>query len=186
MKKHRLASFAVAGLAMCVVAGATGSCAPIPDPDRYTVIATPSFDQFSGNLSATPPVYGLEQVIERRCGTLDCHGQVGRAFRIYSQDGLREPTDADNEPGLAPTTPTEIQANFESAVALQPELMSAVVVDPTNNPPDTLLLVRKPRLEERHKGGQVVVAGDDADTCLTSWLDGQIDTTACKTAAAVP
>jgi hypothetical protein len=186
MSARRFRSLAVAGLAACIVAGVTGSCAPIPDPDRYTIIATPDPTQFSGNLSATPPVFGLEQVIERRCGSLDCHGQIGRAFRIYSQNGLREETDADNEPGGAPTTPSEIQDNFDSAVALQPELMSAVVSDPTNNPPDKLLLVRKPRQEERHKGGQVVVAGDDADTCITSWLDGQIDTAACKTAAAVP
>jgi hypothetical protein len=186
MRSRRLASFALAGVAMCVVAGATGSCAPIPDPDRYTIIAAPTLDQFSGNLDVSPVQFGLEQVIERRCGTLDCHGQVGRAFRVYSQNGLREPTDADNEPGVAPTTPSEVQANYDSAIALQPELMSAVRNDPTNNPPDVLLLVRKPRLEERHKGGQVFVAGDDGDTCLTSWLDGQIDTAKCGTAAAVP
>jgi hypothetical protein len=186
MTTRRFRSFAVAALAACLVAAVTGSCAPIPDPDRYTIIATPDPTQFSGNLSANPPVYGVEQVIERRCATLDCHGQIGRAFRIYSANGLREPTDADNTPGGAATTASEIQDNFDSAVALQPELMSAVVSDPTNNPPETLLLVRKPRQEERHKGGQVVVAGDDADTCITSWLDGQINTTACKSAAAVP
>jgi hypothetical protein len=186
MSIRRLGSVGVAVFAACLVAGVTGSCAPIPDPTRYTIIATPKESEFSGDLGATVPVFGLEQVIERRCGTLDCHGQVGRPFRIYSQNGLREPTDADNEPGGAPTTASEIQDNFEAAVGLQPELMSAVVTDPTNNPPDTLLLVRKPRQEERHKGGQVVVAGDDADTCMTSWLEGQIDTAACKAAAAVP
>ncbi len=33
----------------------------------------------------------VSQVIERRCGTLDCHGDPARSFRVYGRTGLRLP-----------------------------------------------------------------------------------------------
>lgn len=33
----------------------------------------------------------VSQVVERRCGTLDCHGDPGRSFRVYGRAGLRLP-----------------------------------------------------------------------------------------------
>lgn len=33
----------------------------------------------------------VSQVLERRCGTLDCHGDPARSFRVYGRAGLRLP-----------------------------------------------------------------------------------------------
>jgi len=95
-------------------------------------------------------------------------------------------SDVQNSPGGPGTTETEFTANFQSVVGLEPEQTSRVVNDPTNNPPQTLLIVKKPRAMERHKGGQIFIIGDDADRCLTSWLSGATDTASCMTALQVP
>jgi hypothetical protein len=117
-----------------------------------------------------------------RCGTLDCHGQVGRNLRIYGREGLRlSPMD---QPGGLPTTPEELDADYRSAVALEPEIMLVVVAGAA--PPDALTLIRKPRGEEHHKGGTVITVGDDQDNCMTSWLAGNVDTTACANALKYP
>jgi hypothetical protein len=51
-------------------------------------------------------------------------------------------------------------------------------------PPTALMLLRKPLQLERHKGGAVIVAGGQADDCITSWLAsggdaGTTDYSAC-------
>jgi len=45
--------------------------------------------------------------------------------------------------------------------------------------PNQLTMMRKARGIESHKGGQIWTQGDDSDTCLTSWLAGNTETTAC-------
>jgi hypothetical protein len=40
-------------------------------------------------------------------------------------------------------------------------------------------MVRKARGAEAHKGGTIWTAGDDADTCVTSWLAGNLNKPAC-------
>jgi hypothetical protein len=80
----------------------------------------------------------------------------------------------------SPTTRTTCRARRG------PPRLSQVVADPTNNPPTRLLIVKKPRLLERHKGGAVVIAGDDGDTCLTSWLAGATDYGKCGASLQVP
>jgi hypothetical protein len=176
---------AIAGASLFAMAAAamTNSCASSPDTGRVTAIATPDANAFRGNGT----MVGVDAVLEKRCATLDCHGQVGRPLRLYSRTGLRFPDpDAQISPGGPATTDEEYQANFEAVVGLEPEQMSRVVLDPTNNPPQTLLLVKKPRAMERHKGGQVVIAGDSADLCITSWLAGATNFAACQDAASVP
>ena len=37
------------------------------------------------------PFVVVSEVLERRCGTLDCHGQPARPLRIYGNTGLRRP-----------------------------------------------------------------------------------------------
>lgn len=173
-----LASLAMTSLAAVGLAMSTGSCASSPDPGRFTQILTPPFDQFKSSVSG---------FIERRCGTLDCHGQVGRPLRIYGGRGLRILDDGGHAPGNpGATTDAEVVANFQAVVGLEPELMSQVVADPGNFPPTRLLLLKKPRALERHKGGLVINQGDDADRCITSWVLGQVDTKSCETATAVP
>jgi len=47
----------------------------------------------------------VDDVLQATCGTLDCHGQLGRALRLYGGRGLRlAPTD---NPADDPTTPAE-------------------------------------------------------------------------------
>jgi hypothetical protein len=159
-----------------------------PNPNDITEIDAPPYDQFSGEDITSPATQaGVSRVLEKRCGTLDCHGQVGRAMRIYGVDGLRfVEADSQDQPGQGSTTPTELEANYQSVIGLQPEIMS--LVHELQLPPEALMLLRKPLQLERHKGGAVFVSGDDAYTCITSWLAsggdaGTTDYTSCYNAS---
>ena len=118
----------------------------------------------------------VSQVLERRCGTLDCHGDPSRPLRIYGRSGLRLRQPDGNGPPSGTeigTTPLEIDENRFSACGLEPEVMDAVVSGQAD--PEVLLLLKKPRLVEAHKGGQVLTVGSTADTCIVSWLRGTVD-----------
>jgi hypothetical protein len=170
-----LGAATTAALAMLL---ATGACAHDYSQD-FTEVAAPDFNQFVGaNLTATQA--GVSRLFEKRCGTLDCHGQIGRPLRIYGEFGLRFVDDAGNQPGTNATTATEYQANYQSVIGVQPEIMTLVVNG--SLPPESLMILRKPLQLERHKGGAVFVEGDDAYNCITSWLGGQADFTACGNA----
>lgn len=119
--------------------------------------------------------------LERRCGTLDCHGSPGRNLRLYSGSGLRlNPKDI---PGNGQTTPEEYEASYWSVYGLEPEIMSAVIGDDGADP-ERLALIRKARGAEGHKPGAVVEAGDATDDCIVSWLRSKTSETACKKSAA--
>jgi len=173
------ASLGVAGFVYAAMAWA---CASVPDETRYTRIAQPDATAFQG-----PGNLGVSYFLERRCGTLDCHGQVGRALRVYGRDGLRLPNDAGITPLSGDTTPAEIAANYRAVVALEPEQMSRVVAG--GEDPETLLLLKKPLDIKfggvQHKGGPVIAAGhaDPGYQCLTSWLTNTTDFAACQSAA---
>jgi hypothetical protein len=123
-----------------------------------------------------PPVADL---LDHRCGTLDCHGTVARNLRIYGYEGLR--LDASARPSSQPsTTQAEYDEDFASVVGLEPEVMSDVVKS-GGDAPERLTFYRKARGLEAHKGGTLVQAGDAQDTCLRSWLAGHTDASACKT-----
>jgi hypothetical protein len=124
-----------------------------------------------------PPVADL---LEKRCGTLDCHGSAYRNMRVYGSLGLRL---APNDRPLAKgqTTAQEYDADFDSIVALEPELTSAVVTAGGASP-ERLTFVRKARGTEHHKGGSLMQAGDPEDTCITSWLAGRTDVADCTSA----
>ncbi len=181
----------VAGcMALAVVAVAV-ACAPLTEEKRATVESTPS-------LQAYDPV--VNDFLVKRCATLDCHGQSGRALRLYSRRGLRRIesppiVDVDNPIFDAATydaaarasslTKEEVRDNFEAVVGLQPELMSQVIEHRADA--DDLLLVRKPRdLAERHKGGHFLTRGDPGDTCVRSWLAGAVEVEQCRRAALGP
>lgn len=146
------------------------SCASAPDSNAQTLILQPDYETYKQYVNP---------YVQRRCGTLDCHGQPGRAYRIYGVNGLRPydvgdagtdtPLTSGGEQGGPAVQEFETRANFESAIALEPEEMSRVVAR-QGQYPDTLLLLRKPRLLERHKGGQVMGTGDRGYDCLVSWL----------------
>lgn len=126
---------------------------------------------------------GFEAVadgMQPSCGTLDCHGQATRNLRLFGSRGLR--LDASGEPGEGETTAAEYEANFWSVIALEPEVLAAVIADGGANP-ERLILIRKGRETTRHKGGKLMSPGDDLDTCLVEWLNGRIAEDACRTAS---
>jgi hypothetical protein len=149
------------------------ACASAPDDGARVAIVAPPASLF-------PPV-GL--FLEHRCGTLDCHGQPGRNLRLYGFEGLR--LDPGDVPGGRATTADEIEADYQSVVGLEPEILSAVVQDGGVRP-ERLTLVRKARGSEHHKGGTLVVPGDVQDRCLTSWLASAVDGAACAAALLTP
>jgi hypothetical protein len=181
MKRPRVPAFTSAIVLTGCVVGTIFACSPAPDPTRTTEVNVPQFSPgFTGDGDRT----GVTTFLERRCGTLDCHGQMGRPLRIYGALGLRLVDEAGAVPGGSGTSADEKLANFYATVTLEPELMTQVVNNGGDGA-DRLLLVRKPRQLERHKGGQVIVANDSGDTCLTSWLQGNTDFAACAIAAKV-
>lgn len=113
-------------------------------------------------------VQHVSPYLERRCGTLDCHGQPKRPMRIYGQLGLRHPLE-DNFSGGAATTTLELDANFDAVCNLDPEAM-AESAETLGASADKLLLVNKMRGIERHKGGQAVIAQTPGDRCVLNWL----------------
>ncbi|APR86709.1 hypothetical protein A7982_12058 [Minicystis rosea] len=124
----------------------------------------------------------ISAVIERRCGTIDCHGNTARPMLIYGQYGIRlpekDPPDGYYPGGLAPTSAAELLSNYQSMTGLEPELMNLVIAK--KDEPEALTLVRKPRLLEKHKGGLLWNKGDDGDACVINWLTGVEDTTPCE------
>jgi hypothetical protein len=140
-----------ATLCLAMVFGSVGAaCAEIPNPTRYTYLFQPSYTEFTSGatpLAESPCTVGgsvgVHAFLENQCGTLDCHGQVGRPFRLFSVYGLRAQNDAGQVSGAGALTPDELYSNFLSAVGLEPEEMSRVVVG--DDSPTALLLVKKPR-----------------------------------------
>lgn len=148
-----------------------------------------------------------------RCGTLDCHGQIGRNLRIWGANGLRLDPDgfSNSDFNGAPTTSQEYLATYRSLVGLEPQLMTTVWTGcqgqlnadggadyppPTACHPELLTFMQKARGTEKHKGGQLIClqspcpAGipdpspfDLQDVCLVSWLEGNVNTKACVAAS---
>jgi hypothetical protein len=152
---------AVLGVVACVTASADSTVTPLT-PDRTTFPA-------------------VSDLLDHRCGTLDCHGITFRNLRIYGREGLRlAPTDRPtSEPNT--TTVAEYDATFLSLVALEPETMSAVVAEGGAGP-ERLTFLRKARGTEDHKGLAIWQEGDPADACVTSWLSGKTDGATCQKA----
>jgi hypothetical protein len=116
-------------------------------------------------------VENVSTLLERRCGTLDCHGNDLRPMRFYGELGLRHPQES-NVAGGAATTQREKDANYRSLCNIEPEKISQVAQDPGGQGVNKLLLVRKARGAEGHKGGKVFEPFDDADLCVVGWLRG--------------
>ncbi len=143
---------------------ATGvSCSGSPDKERVTDVLAPDFKTYHDN---------VDLYLQRRCGTLDCHGQAGRAYRMYGQSGFRlYNQDAGLVSGQQPTTEQEIQANFQAIVALEPEELNRVVASQGDE--DALkrwIWIRKPLRLERHKGGPAMAEDDSGYKCVLAWM----------------
>jgi hypothetical protein len=172
--RHLVASIgAVLVAALVSLATLAPACSSPPADARF--VATPP------DTTSFPPV---ALMLIQACGTLDCHGTVGRNLRLYGNTGLRySPTDVPT--ALTPTTDDEIAQDYLSIVGLEPEIMSAVVASGGANP-ERLTFVRKARGEESHKGGVVITPPDARNICLTTWLAGQADPSACTAALKLP
>jgi hypothetical protein len=145
------------------------ACAATPDDQRLTVVIQPDYDAYK--------TY-VDRYLNRRCGTLDCHGQPGRAYRMYGREGFRLYTVEDGGliSGVQPTTEQESLANFQAIVGLEPEEMSrtmALVNDPQRQEDEgikRLIFIRKPLRLERHKGGPSMADDDPGYRCVRAWL----------------
>lgn len=126
----------------------------------------------------------VSDLLDHRCGTLDCHGVTYRNLRIYGREGLRlAPGDRpSSKPGT--TTSAEYDATFESLVALEPEKMSQVIAE-GGAAPERLTFVRKARGTEDHKGLGIWAEGGLEDRCITGWLAGKLDAAICTAALTV-
>jgi hypothetical protein len=166
-----LAAFALAGaLGMLGALGETGCSTPA---DARVVVTPPDRASFPA----------VAELLVHRCGSLDCHGTRARNLRLFGREGLRwASTDL---PYVTATTPDEVDEDYQSVVALEPEVMSSVIADHGAHP-ERLTLVRKARGTESHKGGALITPGDAQDACITSWLAGSADGASCKAALALP
>ncbi len=183
MTPHLARSALALAVAVAACLAGFGACASY-DPSAVTLATCPPFDD-----PATPfeDFRTVSSVLERRCATIDCHGSSARPLRLYGQSTLRRPEDAGAADGIdlsqyfpggnVATTDAELRDNYRSLCGLEPEIMSSVVQGA--QPVESLTLVRKPRLLEKHKGGRVWFEGDLGDRCLTSWLHGAVDKIAC-------
>ena len=122
-------------------------------------------------------------VLARRCGSVDCHGTRLRNLRVFGYGGLRllDGHRLDDPPIV---TDDEANATYDSVIGLEPELMRAVVLAGGADP-ERLSFVRKGRGDEDHKGDRRVIPGDDADTCILTWLSRTTKIDACKRAGCV-
>lgn len=132
---------------------------------------------------------GVSAFMEVRCGSLDCHGQLGRPLRLYSEWGLRQENNKDGTRTSGATTANERLANYRSVVGLEPESLAACYASQGAVRDFQLLL--KPLGKDndgiRHKGGAVLrpSTNDPGWQCLYGWASGTPSPTDCQKAAAL-
>jgi hypothetical protein len=175
------AALAAATIMSCSIPTEEGTVGPLPDQKSFT----------EGNVSL---------FLERRCGGLDCHGQLGRPLRIYSEYGLRLEPRSDGSRNTDATTTKEREANYYAVIALEPEELSKCYVggkdldDGAGCPVEdysTLQLLKKPLSLEgggiRHKGGPIVspTFNDPGWQCLYQWASGHGYPDLCQKASAL-
>jgi len=153
-----------------LVSFALGGCQPdTRSPNSGLALEFPSREDFTGPADA----------MQVKCGTLDCHGQIGRNLRLYGTYGMRL-DNANNPIDPFVTSDDEYDASYWSVTALEPEDMTRVlkgeasVID--------LAFIRKPRGLEKHKGHQLMTKGDPLDRCLVGWVTGTPDPDSCMIA----
>lgn len=163
-----------AGLSSALTAALSlWSCASVPLDTRKTVSTLPDQQIFIDHVSF---------YLERRCGTLDCHGQPGRPLRLYGLYSLRLPNEAGATPATQATSLAEKIANYRSVVGLEPEQLNRVMAGESVQ---TLLLFQKPlsfgdglaqTLGVRHRGGpQMSGPTDPGYRCMADWLEGTFE-----------
>jgi hypothetical protein len=156
------------------------ACSDVPADERTGILAPDGSEEVFGPVA---------DYLGHRCGTGDCHGDERRNFRIWSCKGLRLVTtdvvECSRARGGRRTSPEEHLATYRSLVTLEPAVMTEVVAGGGTSP-ELLTFYRKARGIETHTGGQLVFAGDVQDVCITSWLSGVTNLTACANALQFP
>jgi hypothetical protein len=178
-------------IALLVSTGAlaNGGCVDASDFQEFKCPPfSPDFEQY------------VAPLLEQRCGSLDCHGDVARPLRIYGQFGLRLLTLQElANPDLAfangtftggkPTSQAENTATWASVCALEPERSTAVANGeerPDEEGGRGLMFLRKPSGRERHKGGKVIEQPREPYSCVYSWLIGVVNVADCQVALQAP
>ena len=165
---------------LAALATAATSCAT---EAQTTVSALPDSASFITN--------DVSLFMERRCGSLDCHGQTGRPMRLYSVWGLRLDEGTNGARDTNATTDKERMQNYSAVVGLEPERLQEIFNTPAGVAPnfDDYQLLLKP-LDivggvVRHKGGPVLrqTTSDDGWVCLSGWVTNNVDKIACDNAA---
>jgi hypothetical protein len=114
----------------------------------------------------------VHPIVEARCGTLDCHGDLDRPLRIYAETGLRLRDDLRDQP----ITAEEIDASARSLLAVDPG-----VVDPM----DRLVLTKPLAGFVFHEGGAIWLdPSEPQPTCVAGWLASRLDDPAVADACA--
>jgi len=161
-----------------VLAGLALSCTKF---ERVPLDGLPSREQFVTDAG------GVSLFLEKRCGALDCHGQIGRPMRVYSQDGLRRDLGPGGRRDTSPTTEKERFDNYDAVVGLEPDAVAECLR--TNGDYQDFQLLVKPLDESgrgvKHKGGPVLARtnSDPGWACLYGWLSGRHDPARCAEAA---
>jgi hypothetical protein len=160
--KMVVGGFVLAAGLMCLSAASTiTACASVPDDKRFTAMINPNYPVFRDS---------VDPYIEKQCGTLDCHGEPGRGFRVYGFRGLRlYSQEAGLVPGVQQTTAEEINANFFALISVEPETFNRVMAK-NGQDADSLLFMRKAMNLERHKGGALFAKDSAPYRCITAWL----------------
>lgn len=113
----------------------------------------------------------VHPILERRCATLDCHGDPGRPLRLFADTGLR----ASDALRGQPITAEELAANVRSLLT----------VDPGTPPAESLLLSKPLAGGAHHVGGEIWAAATEPQPrCFIGWLTASRDAAACEEAAA--
>lgn len=156
-------------LAALVLIACVAACAAPPDEDARVAAVGPDRAAFDA----------VHPLLQRSCGTLDCHGVAARNWPSWGYGGLRlDPADT---PDGRPSTAAEIDRTYRALVGLEPEKSAGLV---TGAPPETTTFYRKALELESHKGGRRIAPGSDADRCLRGFLSGAADPAACTRAGA--
>lgn len=144
---------------------------------------TPLHSELDGLL--TPDAQSFPVVadaLQPSCGTLDCHGQIGRNLRLFGGRGLR--LDPQHTSAEGATTEAEYAASYRSLTALEPEALDELLR--AGGEVERLSLLRKARGSEQHRGGVQLLPGDPLDRCLLSWLTGALHQASCLRVAQKP
>jgi len=159
--------------AVGAVAFGNGGCST-PDSGALSRVNLPDRGQFIDQ--------GVSAFMEKRCGALDCHGQIGRPLRLYSGSGLRMADGPKGARDVSATTPAERLANYFAVVGLEPEDITESR-DSAGAFTDFLLLKKPLGIDQggvRHKGGSVLRSTDSGFDCLALWIAGTAENAALK------